>query len=81
MKMAEVANLDKINKCEIVFSMNQEELDAYRRKLATEYPDLRDSFAMAVAGDVLQTHGMDAVKVAQHAYQIADAMLIERAKR
>lgn len=62
-----------------MMTINTDELLEQRRKLAREYPELRDSFAMAaLSGLVTTKEPKEAVSVA---YQIADAMLAERQKK
>lgn len=64
--------------------MENDEIGYYRRKLAKNYPTLRDQFAMATLSGLLDgtqvvTSGT-AKAIAEDAYKMADAMLAERAK-
>lgn len=54
------------------------EVGEYRRKVLNEMPTLRDNFAMSAISGLLDHFADQPHVAAKHAYEIADAMLLER---
>jgi hypothetical protein len=63
--------------------MDNSEADALRRQLAANYPSLRDSFALAALGSLIEIEDCPIDElvhayIASQAYSIADAMMKAR---
>jgi hypothetical protein len=61
----------------------EREIDVQRRKLAENYPDLRDQFAMSAMNGIIAnaSPSYGASMIASESYRIADAMLKQREKK